>query len=1229
MLSNAINRCLAINNLYIAGTANSTNTLFLDNAGTVTPLQVLGNVLTLDTNGAMVVNGSAVVATNGSAQLYVGNTGGNASLIISNGGAVYSGYGNVGNAIPSSNNTVLVAGPGSVWSNSVVYVGESGAGNSLVIGNGGAVYASIGALGYYSSNNTAVVTGTNSVWSNSGTLAVGYNGAGNSLVITNGGAVVDANGLLGQNFSSTNDLVTVTGPGSVWSNSSVLYVGYGGPGNGLTITNGGEVYSGTGNVGFGGYSGNHTVLVSGPGSVWRNSGALFVGVNGASNKLTIANGGAVYDNGGVVGFGGLSGNNTVLVSGTGSAWNNYGNLSVGSDGSGNTLMIANGGAVSGNGVIIGGLDGIASNNVIQVNGGSLVATNAGNGQLVVSQAGGTGNLILSNGTVTVNQLVLTNGPNSVFTFSAGTLTSGGTFVTNNQVFAVGDGADAATFQLNGGVHNFANDLEIRTNAALAGCGTISGNVVVDPGGAVLANCGGNLNFTGVVTNNAAITASNGTGLSFYAPVVNNGVIDATGGSVHFLSTLNGTGSVLLPPTNSWIDGSGKWETATNWSRPTAPSLADSADSIGNAGNNTVTIDATTSSNFPSTLTISNLLVNAPGPFTNTLLLSNAGTNAPLVVLTSAFVGKHGSVLLTNSALQVGGASGGALSVDGQLTMDSGMILVSSNLLVGPSNPSSLVTIWGGGLYVTNAAHNAVTEVRYGTLMLTGGVYFTDSLLITNTGAAFLNDGGTFTITGLGRVDQGTQTFASGNTQFSSNLVAGTSANSTGTINVTGGQLVATNGVIGIGNDGTTTNGSGVASMTVSGTVLANQILLGSSAGGQGQLTIQPGGLVSLVGTGAMVVANDLIINGGSLEIGNGQIYCGYQHPGAMILNSGAAACQIVYVGYNSQGALNISGGQMSLSSLLDIGGMSGSTGDVWISGGQLTATTLTTAIGDQGVGQMSISNGIVTMADVKVAANSSNPCTLTLAGGTLTVNTLSLLNPGSQFNFTGGWLNALGITNSNGQTLTLGNGVTPTTLSLQGGISSVGNGLQIAANATVTGLGTINGNLVNYGLLSPGSGTLSFLGTVTNYGTILTPAGGTIDFHGQMVNYGVILTNSAIHFLGGIAGNGLLLDPAADADGTGQNNLFKCVAGLNPTNSASVFVLQINSANPPTQENLVFRPVAAGRTYTPQYTTNLVSGVWLPLTAYTVLGTNGNQVTITDMSPLSPQEFYRIQISVP
>jgi pimeloyl-ACP methyl ester carboxylesterase len=103
-----------------------------------------------------------------------------------------------------------------------------------------------------------------------------------------------------------------------------------------------------------------------------------------------------------------------------------------------------------------------------------------------------------------------------------------------------------------------------------------------------------------------------------------------------------------------------------------------------------------------------------------------------------------------------------------------------------------------------------------------------------------------------------------------------------------------------------------------------------------------------------------------------------------------------------------------------------------------------------------------------------------------------------------------------------------------------------------------------------------------------------------------------------------------DADATGQNNFFKYVAGLDPTNPSSVFVLNVASATNQLQAmNLNFNPLALGRTYTPEFSTNLVGGLWLPLTTYTGFLTNGNQVTIVDTNPIPPQEFYRIDISLP
>src|SRR6059036_3484878 len=80
-------------------------------------------------------------------------------------------------------------------------------------------------------------------------------------------------------------------------------------------------------------------------------------------------------------------------------------------------------------------------------------------------------------------------------------------------------------------------------------------------------------------------------------------------------------------TNSWTDGSGKWEMNGNWSAG-IPTSANAVTVITNGGNNTVTIDAATT-NFFSTMTISNLLLSAPVNSTNTLFLNNAGFIIPL------------------------------------------------------------------------------------------------------------------------------------------------------------------------------------------------------------------------------------------------------------------------------------------------------------------------------------------------------------------------------------------------------------------------------------------------------------------------------------------------------------------------------------------------------------------------------------------------------------------------
>jgi hypothetical protein len=102
----------------------------------------------------------------------------------------------------------------------------------------------------------------------------------------------------------------------------------------------------------------------------------------------------------------------------------------------------------------------------------------------------------------------------------------------------------------------------------------------------------------------------------------------------------------------------------------------------------------------------------------------------------------------------------------------------------------------------------------------------------------------------------------------------------------------------------------------------------------------------------------------------------------------------------------------------------------------------------------------------------------------------------------------------------------------------------------------------------------------------------------------------------------------ADADGTGQNNLFKYIAGLNPVDG-SRFALSIQTVpGQPSQKQLVLQPIVSGRTYTPQFTTGLTNPNWQAV-SNTMQSDNGSIRTITDLGATPAPRFYRIQISKP
>ena len=184
-------------------------------------------------------------------------------LLIQKSGMLVDGNGQVGYYSTTSNNTVIVSGSGSVWSNAgvsgFVTLGREGSGNRLVISNGGWVIAQASSVGYDigSSSNSALVTDAGSVWNNSGTLIVGEGTGnsnslvGNSMTVSNYGQVFDATAYIGSGLSCRSNTVRVVA-GGIWQNY-VLYVGSSANGSGNSlVVDGGSVYATNLVVGFAG-----------------------------------------------------------------------------------------------------------------------------------------------------------------------------------------------------------------------------------------------------------------------------------------------------------------------------------------------------------------------------------------------------------------------------------------------------------------------------------------------------------------------------------------------------------------------------------------------------------------------------------------------------------------------------------------------------------------------------------------------------------------------------------------------------------------------------------------------------------------------------------------------------------------------------------------------------------------------------------------------------------------
>ncbi|MCL2716929.1 MAG: autotransporter outer membrane beta-barrel domain-containing protein [Alphaproteobacteria bacterium] len=285
--------------------------------------------------------------------LTVGGSGSGA-LAITSGGTVSSTSGRIGDQT-GSNGSVSVTGPDANWTVSGsgdIVIGSSGTG-VLTVTNGGTVVSYGALIGSQSGGSgTATLDGAGTTWTMTNSLIVGSLGTGR-LDISGGATINGAGASIGSNGSG---VVTVSGPGTSWLNSGVLLVGLQNNGR-LTISDGAKVTSQA--LNFVGYDGmaNGIVEVTGPGSTWTISGDLTVGYF-ATGTLNITNGGVVSDTTGTIARV-SSGVGTVTVDGAGSSWINSGKLTIGGKpnsanssrpgaarGGLGSLTISNGGTVS-------------------------------------------------------------------------------------------------------------------------------------------------------------------------------------------------------------------------------------------------------------------------------------------------------------------------------------------------------------------------------------------------------------------------------------------------------------------------------------------------------------------------------------------------------------------------------------------------------------------------------------------------------------------------------------------------------------------------------------------------------------------------------------------------------------------------------------------------------------------------------------------------------------------
>jgi len=629
---------------------------------------------------------------------------------------------------------------------------------------------------------------------------------------------------------------------------------------------------------------------------------------------------------------------------------------------------------------------------------------------------------------------------------------------------------------------------------------------------------------------------------------------------------------------------------------------------------------------------------AGGVFGALILAGGVSTTGSVSVVSGTLTNSNGAIIVGQGGQGTFDVSGGSVVADdgfnlgvnpgatGALTVSGGSVVSDGSIFCGTNGggTGSISVLTNGTLIVTNGAGDGTIALGpASSLTLNGGLLQVDNLALTN-GGNFTNSGGTLVYLGAFQLESNTTVTVNqsgvvnaaanfilgaasnsapavvvsggGSLNVATNMTLGSGANSSATVTVTdGATLTATNGVFGVGNNGTTNGGGGTASVTVSNaTVLADTVILGSTAGGTGSLALQANATVN-VASSLTVVSPSLLapsvvtVAGGALNVPNGTLSIGSLGSGQMNISGGrvtALKVKLGGVGPGSSGAIALNSGFLRAAGF--------SANFIVIGGGDLDGSGGTVIIGEDHDATMLVNSGSATnIGTLYVGYTPGFTGTFTQNGG-LVVVTTNLIVGGC-----GG--GALGVPTLSGGTLYVTNAAHNAILDVRNGTFQLNAGATLVADILI--VTNSCGHFLNSG------------GTLT-YGQLLldpnqSAAGDGIP-NAWKQRYGFNPFDPTV--------------AAADPDHDGQSNLNEYLAGTDPTNAASVFRMISATVNSP--DVRVDWSTVGGHSYVVQTNRDLGAGLFGDLSPLiTVSGTEEGTTNYVHVGgATNGAGFYRVRL---